>query len=450
MVVGRPTDGPLRRAFVRILVWKLWVGVLWFAGALLGRRRALVAIWLAALVLDYAGPCVGYWTPGLGPLAADRLGDRGAHFAERFQLFLIIALGETIVVTGAHRVPARLDAGAVAALAVAFAGRRRCGGCTSTTSPSTRSARLEHAGRPRAAGARASATCTSRSWPGIIVAAVGDELVIAHPGAALQRPELAWSSAGPALYLLGHVRVPPAHGRLAERKRLGGGRGAAAPSARRRRLPALASAILVLAVLVVLIAAEIGAGARRGARGEPSPIEQLQERTEGERSLSGARIDSAVERDDDVRAACFLALDALRAQFGDDLPYKDALDRGFSFGGRRIPFLNYQKGIYRAAAQRGGAALSVNTSHDSPYDDEETEDGFLYAYRAGSVDQPDNAALHAAHLLQTPIVYFVGVRPGRYQPVYPCFVAEDRRSERRVLLTVGHLDKLPEPICRPA
>lgn len=156
-----------------------------------------------------------------------------------------------------------------------------------------------------------------------------------------------------------------------------------------------------------------------------------------------------MERDDDVRAACFLALDALRAQFGDDLPYKDALDRGFSFGGRRIPFLNYQKGIYRAAAQRGGAALSVNTSHDSPYDDEETEDGFLYAYRAGSVDQPDNAALHAAHLLQTPIVYFVGVRPGRYQPVYPCFVAEDRRSERRVLLTVGHLDKLPEPIAAP-
>jgi hypothetical protein len=45
-----------------------------------------------------------------------------------------------------------------------------------------------------------------------------------------------------------------------------------------------------------------------------------------------------VERDDDVRAACFLALDALRAQFGDDLPYKDALDRGFSFSGHAFRF----------------------------------------------------------------------------------------------------------------
>jgi putative restriction endonuclease len=154
-----------------------------------------------------------------------------------------------------------------------------------------------------------------------------------------------------------------------------------------------------------------------------------------------------VERDDDVRAACFLALDALRAQFGDDLPYRGALDKGFAFGGRRVPFLTSQKGIYRAAAQRGPAALSVNTSHDSPYDDEETPLGFLYAYRAGTVDQPDNRALRAAHLLQVPVVYFVGVRPGLYQPLYPCFVAEDRASERRVLLAVGRLERTLA-ICR--
>jgi putative restriction endonuclease len=156
-----------------------------------------------------------------------------------------------------------------------------------------------------------------------------------------------------------------------------------------------------------------------------------------------------VERDDDLRAACFLALDALRIQFGDDLPYRGALDQGFAFGGRRVPFLTYQKGIYRAAAQRGPAALSVNTSHESPYDDEETALGFLYAYRAGAIDQPDNRALSAAHLLQVPIVYFVGVQPGHYQAMYPCFVADDLRTERRVLLSVGHLDKAPETLAVP-
>ncbi len=55
------------------------------------------------------------------------------------------------------------------------------------------------------------------------------------------------------------------------------------------------------------------------------------------------------------------------------------LDQGFAFRGRRVPFLTYQKGVYRAAAQRGPAALTVNTSCTSPYDDQETPDGFLYA-----------------------------------------------------------------------
>ncbi len=153
-----------------------------------------------------------------------------------------------------------------------------------------------------------------------------------------------------------------------------------------------------------------------------------------------------MERDDDLRAACFLALDALRAQLGDELPYAGALERGFDFRGRRVPFLNYQKGIYRAAAQRGPAALSIVTSFRSPYDDEETQLGFLYAYRAGSVDQPDNRALRAAFELGVPLVYLVGTRPRHYRPLYPFYVTEDRPHERRVLVTPGVIDRtLPEP-----
>jgi len=111
-------------------------------------------------------------------------------------------------------------------------------------------------------------------------------------------------------------------------------------------------------------------------------------------------------QDDDVRSSCFAALDVLCAQHGMEVPYVGGLDQGFAFRGRRVPFLNYQKGIYRAAAQRGPAALSVNTSYKSPYSDEETPDGFVYAYRAGSVEQPDNRALRATHALRVPIVYF--------------------------------------------
>jgi putative restriction endonuclease len=144
-------------------------------------------------------------------------------------------------------------------------------------------------------------------------------------------------------------------------------------------------------------------------------------------------------QDDDIRSSCFAALEVLCAKHGMEVPYAGGLGEGFNFRGRKIPFLNYQKGIYRAAAQTGPAALSVNTSYKSPYSDEETPDGFVYAYRAGAIDQPDNRALRAAHTVQAPIVYFVGTRPGWYRPEWPVFVAEDRPEQRAVLLTTGRM-----------
>lgn len=139
------------------------------------------------------------------------------------------------------------------------------------------------------------------------------------------------------------------------------------------------------------------------------------------------------DRDQELRARCFLALDALRAQFGSELPYRGVLDRGFFFEGRRIPFLSHMKGIFRAAAQRGPSALAVMTSSSSPYDDEETDEGFWYAFRDGAEELPDNRALRAAHESGVPIVYFVGVRPGWFEPIYPCWVVD--RELRRVLIS---------------
>jgi len=132
-------------------------------------------------------------------------------------------------------------------------------------------------------------------------------------------------------------------------------------------------------------------------------------------------------------------LSLLVAEFGEDIPYAGALANGFPFRGARVPFLNYQKGIYRAAVQKGPAALSIQTSSKSPYDDEVIADGFLYAYRAGDIDQPDNRALRAAHELQVPLIYFIGTRPGWYKPVFPCFVRKDDPGARMVLVTPGAL-----------
>jgi putative restriction endonuclease len=144
-------------------------------------------------------------------------------------------------------------------------------------------------------------------------------------------------------------------------------------------------------------------------------------------------------RDEDVRTSCFGQLAILWAEHGEDVPYREGLDRGFTFRGQRVPYLSPQKGIFRARVQRGHAALSIQTSYRSPYADEETDEGFLYAYRAGSIDQPDNRALRTAFELQVPLVYFVGTRPGWYQPHFPCYIVRDDPAARMVLVTKGKL-----------
>jgi putative restriction endonuclease len=153
-----------------------------------------------------------------------------------------------------------------------------------------------------------------------------------------------------------------------------------------------------------------------------------------------------VDRDDLLRIRCFLALDALRAKLGDELPYTGGLDQGFVFDGQRVPFMNRYKGIHRAGAQRGPAVLSIQTSSGNPYEDGDTDEGFGYAYRSGDVDQADNRALREASAMQVPIVYFVGTRPGWFEAVYPCYVDSDDPLARRVLLTPGVTSRIGESL----
>lgn len=143
--------------------------------------------------------------------------------------------------------------------------------------------------------------------------------------------------------------------------------------------------------------------------------------------------------DDALRASCFASLDVLCATHGEDVPYRGGLDAGFAFRGGRVPFLSPYKGIYRAAVQEGPAALSINTSADPPYADDETPDGFYYAYRDGPVDQPDNRALRSTYANTVPLVYFRATRPGWYKPLYPAYVIADDPVRRRVLVSPGKM-----------
>ena len=195
-------DHALRAVFERLVVWSALTGALWLAGAALGGDRRLL-LWIPALALDAAAPFAGYWVPGRGRAATTDYDIEAGHFAERCQLFIIIALGETIVVTGAAAAAAGLTTTVVLCLVVAFLETAALwwlyfGAAAEEPRATTRT--RDDPGR------LARDAYTYLHLPivaGIIATAVGAHLIIAAPGEPQHGVGLAMVLGGPALDLVG-------------------------------------------------------------------------------------------------------------------------------------------------------------------------------------------------------------------------------------------------------
>lgn len=78
------------------------------------------------------------------------------------------------------------------------------------------------------------------------------------------------------------------------------------------------------------------------------------------------------------------------------------------FHGGRTPIWSQQKGIFRPALLRSpGAALTIQTSFDSPYDElaDPEDERLVYRYRGTDPNHPDNVALRRAMELRRPVIY---------------------------------------------
>ena len=138
------------------------------------------------------------------------------------------------------------------------------------------------------------------------------------------------------------------------------------------------------------------------------------------------------DRDAQMRMAAFEQVRRLNTVH--DHLTREELEAGFSFEGQRIPLVNTPRGIFKPRQMR--FLLSITTVFPRRgskiwYDDQrevhrqifagdETVD---YAFMGQNPEAADNRWLREAYEHRIPVIYFLGIAPGRYQALLPVFIS---------------------------
>lgn len=203
MWVALGQGNPLRATYTRILIWVSGAGVIWVLGGLAPPEWRFW-LWSLALAVEIAGPLLAYPLPGQGRDQTTNWTINGGHIAERCGLFIIICLGETLLVSGATFADMAWTAAGIAtflgSLVVTVGmwwvyfhiGHRRG------------THQIEHADDPGRIARYAFTYLHIPIVAGIVLAAVGSERAIAHPHDAAILAEGATILGGPLLFLLGN------------------------------------------------------------------------------------------------------------------------------------------------------------------------------------------------------------------------------------------------------
>ena len=136
--------------------------------------------------------------------------------------------------------------------------------------------------------------------------------------------------------------------------------------------------------------------------------------------------------DTPIRLAAFEQLRRLVAANGGALPWA-AINAGFKVGPNHVRFASAAEGIFKPVQMSG--LLSIKTVvptpagriwyHDQTQSDERVRsrsDVMRYAFKGGNPDDARNLWLRDAMRRNLPIIYFYGVAPAMYEPIFPVFV----------------------------
>lgn len=106
----------------------------------------------------------------------------------------------------------------------------------------------------------------------------------------------------------------------------------------------------------------------------------------------------------------------------------EEIGRGFYFGKEHLFLANRTRGIFKPKGMRYLLSIKTvvpRTGRRQWYEDAALDsETFEYAFQGSDPNSSDNQLLREAFERQLPIIYFVGVVPARYLPLFPCFIVD--------------------------
>jgi low temperature requirement protein LtrA len=203
-LASTPARTAARMNTIRILVWLSVSAVFWIAGGLAQSQTRLL-LWAVALGIEYVSPAVRFWIPKYGASSVADWYVEGGHLAERCAGFIIIALGESIVVTGATFADLRWTSEVVVAFLSAFVTALAMWWLYFHKGAEAGSELISSSNEP---GRLARLAYTYLHLPivaGIILSAVADDLVLQHPRGHSDVRVVVSTIGGPMLFLIGAI-----------------------------------------------------------------------------------------------------------------------------------------------------------------------------------------------------------------------------------------------------
>ena len=197
---GNPST---RLAYGRISVWFAMSSVFWIAGGL-SMDETRIALWLIAIAIEFVSALVGYVVPGFGAAKTTDWNVLGGHMAERCGLFVIICLGESLLVSGVTFAEMVWTPSGIMAFLGAVAGAIGMWWVYFHIGYIRAVDQIEKSRNPGRLARLAYSYCHIPIVAGIVLSAVGSERAIAHPGDAGVLLEAASVIGGVAVFLLGN------------------------------------------------------------------------------------------------------------------------------------------------------------------------------------------------------------------------------------------------------